>query len=93
MFSLLRGKWGSIIVGSIIGFIALVFIFQGVFSPKSTRGLHEASVAGTVNSDRITLQEFNQAFTRRSEFIKNLAGGKITEEQLKQFRVRESTFH
>jgi len=93
MFSLLRGKWGSIIFGSIIGFIALVFVFQGVFSPKATRGLHEASVAGVVNSDRITLQEFNQAFNRRAEFIKNLAGGTLSEEQLKQFRVRESTFH
>ena len=68
------------------------FIFYGVFSPKSTRGLHEGAVAGTVNGEPISIAEFNRELNRRMEFFKNLAGGQFSEEQLKAFRVREGVF-
>src|SRR3954452_20648108 len=92
MLAWIREKFGPMIAGVIIGFIAFVFIFFGVFSPKATRGLHEGAVAGTVNGDSISIAEFNRDLNRRMEFFKSLGGGKLTEEQLKQFRIRESVF-
>lgn len=92
MITHLRGKMGAWIVGGIIGFIAFVFIFEGVFRPGQTSGLHEGSVAGKVNGDVISLSDFNRALERRSEFMKNLTGGSVTEEQMKMFRLKESTF-
>ena len=88
-----RSKYGTIISGAIIGFIGFVFVVSGVFNPKSTRGLHEGAVAGTVNGDPISLTEYNRALNQRLEFFKNLGGGKISDEQLKQFRVKESVFN
>lgn len=88
-----RSKYGTMISGGIIGFIGFVFVVSGVFNPKSTRGLHEGAVAGTVNGDPISLAEYNRALNQRLEFFKNLGGGKISDEQLKQFRVKESVFN
>src|SRR3954470_19314942 len=93
MLSWIREKFGTLLVGAIIGLIAFVFVFLGVFSPKSTRGLHEGAVAGTVNGDAISIPEFNREFNRRMEFFKNMGGGKLTDEQLKSFRIREGVFH
>ncbi|MGK5083345.1 SurA N-terminal domain-containing protein [Bdellovibrionota bacterium FG-1] len=87
-----RGKYSTVVSGAIIGFIAFVFIVSGVFNPKSTRGLHEGAVAGTVNGDPISIAEFNRALNQRMEFFKNMGGGKFTDEQLKQFRVKEGVF-
>jgi parvulin-like peptidyl-prolyl isomerase len=92
MLSWIREKFGRVIIGAIIAFIAFVFIFYGVFSPKSTRGLHEGAVAGTVNGDPISIAEFNRELNRRVEFFKNLAGGKLSDEQLKGFRIKEGVF-
>ena len=60
MLTWIREKFGTGIIYAIISFIAFVFVFYGVFSPKATRGLHEGSVAGTVNGDAITIAEFNR---------------------------------
>ena len=93
MVSAFRGKIGTAVVGTIVSFIAAVFVFEGTCAPRATRGIHESAVAGVVNDQRITLSEFNRAFERRTEFIKQISGGKISEDQIKQFRIRESTFH
>ena len=87
-----RGKLGNWIGGVIIGFIALVFVISGVFSPKATRGLHDGAVAGTVNGEPISLQEFNRALNQQVEMFKNMMGGKLTDEQLSQFHIRERVF-
>src|SRR6478672_9160999 len=92
MLSWIREKFGTAVIGGIISFIAFVFVFYGVFSPKSTRGLHEGSVAGTVNGDPISIAELNRELNRRMEFFKNIAGGKISDEQLKAFRIKEGVF-
>src|SRR6476659_8472653 len=92
MLSWIREKFGTVVIGGIITFIAFVFVFYGVFNPKSTRGLHEGSVAGTVNGDPISISEFNRELNRRIELFKNLSGGKLTDEQIKTFRVREGVF-
>jgi hypothetical protein len=92
MLAWIREKFGNVVIGGIIGFIAFVFVFYGVFSPKSTRGLHEGSVAGTVNGDSISISEFSNALNQRIEFFKNISGGKLSEEQIKAFKVRDSVF-
>ncbi len=76
----------------VIGFIALVFAFEGVFRPSATNGLHEGAVAGTINGDPITIADYNRALERKLEFLKSLTGGTVSEEQMKMFRVRESVF-
>src|SRR3954454_9073989 len=93
MLSWIREKFGTVVIGGIISFIGFVFAFYGVFSPKATRGLHEGAVAGTVNGDPISIAEFNRELNRRMEFFKNLGGGKISDEQLKSFRIKEGVFH
>ncbi len=92
MLSWIRGKFGPVMVSLIIGTIALVFIFSGVFNPKSTRGLHPGAVAGKVNGESISLSEFNRELNRRAEYFKQMSGGKLTEEQMKAFRLREAVF-
>jgi hypothetical protein len=92
MISQMRGKVGGWIITGIIGFIALVFAFEGVFGPKATRGLHEGAVAGTVNGEPISIGDYNKALERKLEFLKGMMGGKISDEQMKMFRVRESVF-
>ena len=93
MLGWMREKFGPVMIGIIIGFIAFVFVFYGVFSPKATRGLHSGSVAGTVNGEPITLTEFSKELNRRVEFMKNLSGGKLSEAQMKAFRIREMVFN
>ncbi len=66
MLSWIRVKFGTVVIGGIITFIAFVFVFYGVFSPKSTRGLHEGSVAGTVNGDPISISDFNRELKFRT---------------------------
>ncbi len=92
MIGKLRGKVGSYIVGGVITFIALIFAFEGVFGPKATRGLHDGAVAGKVNGDPISIGDYNRALERKLEFLKGLTGGKVSEEQMKMFRVREGVF-
>src|SRR4051794_17487239 len=93
MLSKMRTSFGPMMVSGIIGFIAFVFIFSGVFNPKATRGLHEGAVAGQVNGENISLQEFNREYTRRTEFFRQLGGGKLNPQQLKQFRIHEGVFN
>lgn len=93
MLTWIREKFGGIVVGGIIAILAVVFIFYGVFTPKGTQGLGEGAVAGRVNGESISISEFNQAYNRQLGFYKNMLGGtKITEEQLRQFHIRESVF-
>lgn len=93
MLEWIRVKFGPVVIGGIIALIAFVFIASGVFSPSATRGIHEASVAGKVNGDSITMGEFNRAYERRIQFFQSMmGGGKLSDEQLKAFQVREGVF-
>lgn len=92
MLSWIREKFGTVVIGGIIGLIGVVFVFSGVFSPKRTQGMHSGTVAGTVNGESISLTEFNRELSRRVEFFKNMSGGKMTEDQIKAFRLREMVF-
>jgi hypothetical protein len=88
----MREKFGTIVVGGIIGVLALAFGLSGILSPKATRGMHEGAVAGTVNGDPISVQEFQRSYNQRLDFFKQMGGGKISDEQLKQFHVKGAVF-
>lgn len=92
MLTWIREKFGTVVIGGVISFIALIFVFDGMVNRRATRGLHEGAVAGTVNGDAITIADFNREYSRRVEFFKNLAAGKISDEQLKGFHIREGVF-
>lgn len=92
MLTWIREKFGPVVVGGIVGVIALVFIFEGAFRRSSLSGNHEGAIAGTVNGEAITRSEFSRAFNQRIEFFKQLSGGKITEEQIKSFNLRAGVF-
>jgi parvulin-like peptidyl-prolyl isomerase len=92
MLTWIREKFGTVLISGIIGLIAFVFVFFGIFSPKNTRGLSEGAVAGTVNGDPISLRDFNQSLQRRMEFYKQLAGGQLTDEQMRAFRLKKMVF-
>ena len=89
----MRKKFGPIVIGIIIGFIAFVFIFEfGMNRRGSGMGGGSATFAGSVNGEPITLGEFNRELTRRIEFFKSLSGGQLNEEMIKQYRIKESVF-
>lgn len=92
MLTWIRERFGKIVVYTVIVLVTFVFVFFGVFSPRSTRGLHESAVAGTVNGEPIGIPEFNRELQRRMEFFKQISGGKFTDEQMGAFRIRESVF-
>src|SRR3954452_3188577 len=91
MLAWIREKFGTAVIGTIISLIAFVFVFYGVFSPKATRGLHEGSVAGTVNGDSISIAEFSRELNRRVDFLKSLRQGQALEDQLVS-QLRQSVF-
>ena len=93
MLSWIRSKFGPLVVGAIIGLIAFVFVASDLLNPRATRGMHAGAVAAQVNGEAITLSEFNREYNRRLEFFKNMAGGKVTPEQLKQFRLKEGVLN
>ncbi len=92
MLTWIREKFGKVMIGGIIGLIAFVFVVSGVFNPKSTRGLHEGAVAGTVNGDPISIADFNRELGRRIEYFKAMTGGKLTDEQIQAFHLRDGVF-
>lgn len=90
MISVMRSKFGPKVIGGIIAVIAGVFIFSGVLVPGS--GSQAPSVAGEVNGETVSYTEFSRALNQRIEFFKGMMGGKVTEEQLSQFKIREAVF-
>lgn len=88
----MRGKFGKILIGGLLGLIGCVFTFYGIFSPKATRGLHEAAVAGKVNGDFIPISEFQRAFHQRLELFQRFTGGKLSAEQMRAFGLKKAVF-
>jgi parvulin-like peptidyl-prolyl isomerase len=91
MLTWIREKFGKTIIGLIVGLLALVFVFYGVFNPKTGR---DVGVAGTVNGDPITMAEYDRAYKRQLEMFKNMMGGaNLSDAQLRQFRIGEGVFN
>lgn len=91
MIAVMREKLGKVFIGSVVGLIAFVFIFYGIFMPGQGGG-GGPGVAGEVNGEPITYSEFSRALNQRVEYFKSMMGGKITDEQLAQFKIREAVF-
>ena len=89
MFELMRKVFGPVAVSVIIGAIALVFIFSGVFSPRGTSGTGAGALAASVNGDSVTLQEFSREYDQRIQNFQNMMKGKLDVQLLKQLRLRE----
>jgi hypothetical protein len=92
MISMMRNKFGPWIVGSIIAVISGVFIFYGIFMPGSSGGAGSPGAAGEVNGETISYTEFSRALNQRVEFFRNMMGGKMSDEQMEQFHIREAVF-
>jgi hypothetical protein len=90
MIGVMRSKYGPKLIGIVIFVIALVFVFYGIFTPGA--GRQSPSIAGEVEGETISYAEFSRALNQRIEFFKSLMGGKVNDEQLEQFHVREAVF-
>ncbi len=82
----IRTRFGPWIVGGIIGLIAFVFVFSGVFSPDP---MVSGAAAGSVNGTPITQGEFNRALRQRMSMFE---GMNFSAEQLAQFGIYDSIF-
>lgn len=88
MFEMMRKVFGPVAVAVIVGAIALVFVFSGVFDPSSG-GLGSGEVvAAKVNGDGISMQEFTREYQQRIEFYQNMMKGKVDENLLKNLGIR-----
>jgi hypothetical protein len=88
MMQLMRSKFAPWILGTFVCLISFVFIFYGVIDPQSMGG---GGNAGEVNGEGVSVSEFNRALSQRMEYFRSIMG-KIDEEQLEAFGIRESVF-
>jgi hypothetical protein len=91
MIGAMRSKLGPWVIGGVIGLVAFVFIFYGIFSP-GTMSSKGPGVAGEVNGESISYSEFSRALNQRIEFYKSMMGGKISDAQLEQFKIGDQVF-
>ncbi|MBI3544007.1 MAG: SurA N-terminal domain-containing protein [Deltaproteobacteria bacterium] len=85
----MRKVFGPAAVTVIIGAIAMVFVFFGVYNPRTTKGQGQGALAATVNGDAITMTEFGREYQQRTEMFSNMMKGKIDPNMLKQLRIGE----
>ncbi|MFN7685567.1 MAG: SurA N-terminal domain-containing protein, partial [Oligoflexia bacterium] len=94
MLTTMRNRLGPVTVTLIVGGIAAIFILSDLIAPRKgaglSGGLSRASSAGTVDGESISISEFNRELGRRVEQMKQFTGGRLTDEQLKMFRIHES---
>ncbi len=88
MMQLMRSKFAPWILGTFVCLISFVFIFYGVFNPQSAGG---GGNAGEVNGEGVSIAEYNRALSQRMEYFRSIMG-KIDEDQLEAFGIRESVF-
>ncbi len=92
MITVMREKFGPVIIGSIIAVIAAVFIFYGIFMGPGTGNSQGPGSPGSVNGEPISYSEYSKALNQRTEFFRNMMGGKISEDQLEKFNLRGAVF-
>ncbi len=96
MLTTMRSKLGPAAVTLIIGGIAATFVLSDFIAPRAGRGMRMGaggSQAGEVNGEAISIAEFNRELSRRIESMKQMTGGKLSEEQIRMFKVREGVFN
>lgn len=89
MFETMRKIFGPIAVSVIIGAVALVFVFSGVFNPDGTGGMGAGAMAANVNGDAISLQEFSREYQQRVDFYSNMMKGKADPKLLAQMGLKQ----
>jgi peptidyl-prolyl cis-trans isomerase D len=76
MLETMRNSFGKVFVSLIVGTIALVFIFYGVYSPKFSQSA-SGSVAAKVNGEVITMREFNREYQARIQYYEQMFKGQV----------------
>lgn len=87
MFESMRKVFGPVAVTFIIGAIALVFVFYGVYNPRTTKGMGQGALAATVNGDSISMQEYSRQYQQRADFYANMMKGKADPNLLRQLGI------
>ncbi|MCM0607322.1 MAG: SurA N-terminal domain-containing protein [Xanthomonadaceae bacterium] len=91
MIRAMRDKLGPWVVGTIMGAIALVFVFYGVYNPKYSGPT--ATSAGAVNGEPISVSEFSKELNRKTQQFQQMFGGKVDLAQMKMFNLRQMVFN
>jgi peptidyl-prolyl cis-trans isomerase D len=85
MLNLMRKNAGTWLIKLLLGAIVLVFVFWGVGSFRD-RG---AGRVASVNGDPIMVEEYNEAYNRLVEQIKQRYGNRLNDEMLKMLQVKK----
>ncbi len=88
MFRLIRGKYGSLAVGIVIGAIAFVFIFFGVYSPR-WGNMGPGGYAALVNGEPVTLKEFYQTYEQRIKFFESMMKGQADRRMIESLGLKQ----
>jgi len=84
MLGFMRKKAGSWVIKFVLGAIIIVFIFWGVGSFRQSRKDQVAKVNGTP----ITQKEYDRAYQRQLDGLKQRIGGALTPEMIKQLQLK-----
>lgn len=87
MLNLMRKNAGTWLIKIILGAIVVVFVFWGVGS-FSNRGAGQVAV---VNGEPIRVEEYNEAYNRLLEQIKQRYGNQLNDEMLKMLQIKKQT--
>ena len=85
MLHILLNKPQSIVIQAIVVIIALVFIFWGV----GTNMMNSREAAIVVNDEEITFQDFQTAYERAYNRIRNQFGGNVPQGLLENLGIKE----
>ena len=87
MLNLMRKNAGTWLIKILLGAIVLVFVFWGVGSFQD----REVGRVAMVNGDPIMIEEYNDAYNRLLEQIKQRYGNRLNDEMLKMLQVKKQT--
>lgn len=88
MFGKMRKVFGPAVVSVIVGAIALVFIFYGVFNPRGMSGLGSDRNLAEVNGTPITFESFQREYAQRMQFYQSMLKGKFDEKMFRQMGLK-----
>ena len=83
----MRKNAGTWLIKILLGAIVLVFVFWGVGSFRDS----EVGRVAMVNGDPIMIEEYNDAYNRLLEQIKQRYGNRLNDEMLKMLQVKKQT--
>lgn len=87
MLRMMRDHATSWIIKFLLGAIVIVFVFWGVGSWRSQR----MNVLAQVNGEKITVEEFRQAYNNMIERLRSNFGDRWNQDLVEQLQVRQQT--